>query len=278
MTKRTIPLITILSLCSWILAACSAPTPAPTATPPPAPSPTPTATIVWFPATPTSTASPALPPTSTPDNRPGLSSQIISDTFDQPALWDTSSSPQASAMVSLNKLVLSVNQTGPLSIVSLRAKPAEGDFYAEASAYISLCGDKDQYGMLFRAAGSQDYYRFTLNCNGQERLERERAGVIYTLLDWLASDDIPRGGPAQVKLGVWAVGKEMRLFLNDHFQFSATDPVFSSGTFGFFAYANAKDPITISFSDFSVYSISYIPPSPTPLPAGTKPPEATRTP
>ena len=55
-----------------------------------------------------------------------------------------------------------------------------------------------------------------------------RGGVAYPLLDWLSSNDAPIGAPAQVKLGVWAVGREMRFFLNDHYQFSVLDPVFSS--------------------------------------------------
>ena len=143
-------------------------------------------------------------------------------------------------MVTRNRLVLSITEPGPLSIASLRSQPAVGDFYAEATADISLCSGKDQYGMLFRASGSGDYYRFVLNCNGQVRLERVRGGVAYPLLDWFSSNDAPLGAPAQVKLGVWAVGREMRLFLNDHYQFSVVDPVFSTGTIGFFIYANGN--------------------------------------
>jgi len=61
----------------------------------------------------------------------------------------------------------------------------------------------------------------------------------------------------------------MRLFLNDAFQFSMVDPVFSAGTFGFFAYASGKSPVTISFSDLSVYSVSFLLPTPSPIPSWT---------
>ena len=93
--------------------------------------------------------------------------------------------------------------------------------------------------------------------------------MIYPLLDWLSSGDAPLGVPAQVKLGVWVAGKEIRVFLNDNYQFSQSDPVFSTGTIGFFAYANGKTPVTISFSNLSVYSVFYIAPPPSPIPSRT---------
>jgi hypothetical protein len=211
----------------------------------------------------------------TQDYYPGVGDLLFSDSFDNPDLWNTATSAEASAIVTNNQLVLSIAGPGPVSIASRRNQPTAGDFFAQATAKISLCSATDQYGMLFRAADSGDYYRFTLTCNGQERLERVRAGVTYPLVGWLLGDDVPKGVPAQVKLGVWAVGMEMRFFLDNNFQFSLTDPVFSSGTFGFFAYATGKSPVTISFSDLSVYSVSYIPPTPTPLPSWTPLPAAT---
>jgi hypothetical protein len=244
-------------------------------TPTAAASATATATIVWFPPTDTPTELPPQLAAPTLDERPGLGDLLFSDSFDQPALWDTSSSAQASAMVTRNRLVLSIIEPGPLSIASRRGQPGEGDFYAEAAVDISLCSGSDQYGMLFRATSSADYYRFVLTCNGQERLERVRGGVAYPLVAWLASNAVPMAAPAQIKLGVWAVGREMRLFLNDTYQFSMTDPVFSAGTFGFFAYANGKSPVTISFSDFSVYSVAYILPTSSPVPSWTPLPATT---
>lgn len=267
-----------LVVCGLILAGCSGQAQPPTATPAPTATATPTATIVWFPSTDTPTGFPTLPPTPTEDYRPGVSDLIFSDSFDQSAFWNTASSQDASATVTLNRLVLSITEPGPLSIASLRSQPAVGDFYAEALADISLCSGKDQYGMLFRASGGGEYYRFVINCNGQERLERVRGGVAYPLLDWLSSNDAPQGAPTQVKLGVWDVGREMRLFLNDHYQFSVDDPVFSTGTIGFFIYANGASPVTISFSELSVYSVSYILATPSLLPSWTPIPGATMKP
>ena len=267
--KRNVTLPALLITCGMVLVACSGPIPTATPTPTTDASPTPTATVIWFPPTATPTQLAAQPPAPTQDNRPGMGPLLFSDSFDQPALWNTASSAQASASVTRNRLVLSITEPGPLSIASLRSQPAEGDFYAEATADISLCSGTDQYGMLFRASGSRDYYRFVLNCSGQERLERLSKGITYPLLGWLSSNDVSLGAPAQIKLGVWAVGREIRLFLNDSFQFSLADPVFSTGTFGFFTYASGKSPVTVSFSDLSVYSVSYVLPTLSPVPSWT---------
>ena len=197
---------------------------------------------------------------------------IFSDSFAQPEIWDTAISAQASATLARSRLLLSINGPGPLRVVSMRSQPVLGDFYAEALVDISLCSGTDQYGMIFRAASRNDYYRFVINCNGQARLERLRGGETYPLLDWLSSGDAPLGAPAQVKMGVWVVSREMRVFLNDHFQFSQTDPVFSNGTLGFFIYAGGQTPVTVSFSDLSVYSVLYIFPPPTFTPPNTTSP------
>jgi hypothetical protein len=201
---------------------------------------------------------------------------LFTDSFDQPELWSTSVASQASATVTRNRLILSISGQGPVSIDSLRSQPSLGDFYAEATVNLSLCGEKDQFGMIFRAAPGENYYRFAVRCDGQTRLERRLSGSNMPLLDWLSSGDAPSAAPAEVKLGVWAVGGEMRFFLNGNYQFTARDPMLHAGTLGFFAYASGAAPITASFSALSVYSVVYVSPTPSLTPSRT--PTPTRTP
>ncbi len=282
------------------LTACSGLFPAPISSPKGTPTPTsvsgtetPTATIVWFPPTNTPSAFPTQTILSTPEQRPGLGELLFADSFDssagtgttpQPDLWSTSVASQASATVTRNRLILSISAQGPVSIASLRTQPTLGDFYAEASVKLSLCEGKDQFGMIFRAAPGDNYYRFTVSCDGQARLERSVSGFTSPLLPWQSSGDAPIAAPAEVKLGVWAMGSEMRFFLNDNYQFTVLDPVLHTGTLGFFVYASGAAPITASFSDLSVYSVSYVSPTPsltpsrTPIPMLTLIPSRTPTP
>lgn len=236
------------------------------------PTNTPTATIVWFPATETSTSLPSSTPFPTPAGAPGLGDLLFADAFDAPEMWNTATSTWASATVTNNRLSLSINGHGPQSILSLRSEPSLGDFYAEATASVSLCRADDRYGMVFRTQPGENYYRLTLNCNGQLRIERGRGGSITPLTEWFPSGDVSFGAPASVRLGVWMVGSEMRIYLNDHFQFSLRDPILHTGTLGFFAYASGSTPVTVTFSDLQVFSVFYISPTPSRTPTRTPTP------
>jgi hypothetical protein len=259
-----------------LLTACVGLSPASTPTPMAvANTGTPTPTIIWFPPTNTATFFPTGTVLPTPEQHPGITGLLFTDTFDQPTLWNTPVSSSASAAVKLNRLVLSITANGPLPLLSLRSQPVVGDFYAEATATISLCAGKDQFGMIFRAASAGDYYAFRVSCDGTVSLARVTSGSTLPLLDWLSTGDAPIGAPAEVKLGVWAVGREMRFFLNDQFQFSFRDPVLKSGALGFFVRVERTAPITASFSDLSVYSVLYTSPTPSPNPSRTPIPSRT---
>ena len=263
--------IFILAVCGLILASCSGLSPAPTQTATPILTATPTPTVVWFPPTNTPTLLPTQTIAPTANDHPGMGELIFSDSFDQPDLWNTASSSSASATVTRSQLELSISGQGPLPILSLRNQPVVDNFYAEATASVDQCRDKDLYGMVFRATG-EDYYRFTINCNGQIRLERINSGSIWPLSEWQSSGDVPIGAPAQVRIGIWSMGSEMRFYLDDSFQFTVRDIALQSGTLGFFAYANGTTPVSVSFSDLKVYSVYYVSPTPTLTPLHTPTP------
>lgn len=264
-----------LFLCGMLLASCSGLVPPPTSTVEPAPpteTPTSTPVIHWFPPTKTPRQLPSQVLVATPEYHPGIGSLIFSDSFDKPSLWNTSTSDQANALVTRNRLLLSFDGQGPFSVMSLRSQPMLEDFYAEATADVSLCSSKDEYGMVFRAQPGQNFYRFVVNCNGEVRLERSHNGQIYPIQDWAMSGDATSGAPARLTLGMWVVGNEMRAFLNDSFQFSVRDPLFRSGQIGFFVFASGNTSVTASFSDLLVYSVAYTAPLPTASPTPTRKP------
>ncbi len=164
-----------------------------------------------------------------------------------------------------NRLILSVTRKG-LYLMTLRAGPVLADFHLQVTARLNLCRQKDAYGVLFRAASQGDYYRYVLNCQGQARLERAQGGQIVPLGAWQESGDAPRGAPGEVTLGIWAVGSEMYLFLNDRFQFASRDTLFRSGQIGLFALSGEETPLAVVFSDLVVYDASsVIPPATTPV-------------
>jgi len=225
--------------------------------------PLPTATIIWFPpsATPTVGVYATHPPT--PEMRPGLGMTTLSDDFSDPSLWDIAASDQASAEINNNQITLAVQSD--VYMTSLRHELFMDDYYAEITARPSLCRGDDSYGLLIRANGGT-YYRFALACNGTVHADRLNNGKRLNLQKPLASGDVPPGAPGEVRIGVWAVGPELRLFLNGRYQFSISDPSFRNGTLGVFVNSAGDTAAVISFSDLLVQNVDYILPTKTPLP------------
>ena len=235
----------------------------PTATPLPTGTAAPTGTIVWFPPSATPTLLMLATQTATPEMNPGIGALSLSDDFRDEKLWDTAVSDQGSAAISSNRLSIAVQSN--VYLVSMRHDLTVSDFYAEITARPSLCRGDDNYGLIIRALGKASYYRFILTCNGQIYAERISGGVKLQVQDPVPSGDAPRP-PGEVTIGMWAVGSEMRLFLNGRYQFSLTDKQFPSGGFGVFVRSAGDELVSVTFSDFKVYKVDYTPPTKTPLP------------
>ncbi len=257
--------MTTLAMTLFVSACLPLDSPPPTETPSPTASqtPPPTQTIVWFPpsATPTLLAFPTY--TATPEMSPGIGAVTLTDDFSDSSVWDTATSDQGSAAISRNRLTLAV-QPG-IYLQSMRRDVALSDFYAEITARPSLCRGDDSYGIIIRSTGSS-FYRFVLSCNRQVRAERISGGVRLPIQEAVLSGDAPPGAPGEVVIGIWAVGREMRLFLNGRFQFSVSEPTFPSGAFGVFARAAGDTSMSVTFSDLTVYDVDYVLPTRTPIP------------
>ena len=193
---------------------------------------------------------------------PGIGHETLSDDFSDETVWDTATSDHGSAAVSHNRLTL-VAQPG-YYLASMRHELIVTDFYAEITARPSLCRGEDNYGLVVRGVGSS-FYRFVLACNGQVRAERISAGTRLSIQEPLSSGDAPPA-PGQVRIGVWAVGDTMRLFLNGRYQFSVLEKTFPSGGLGVFVRSSGNTPTAVTFSDLKVFDVNYILPTKTPLP------------
>jgi hypothetical protein len=229
----------------------------------PTETPLPTSTIVWFPpsATPTFEAFATNPPT--PEKRPGLGDEIITDDFSDSSLWDIAKSNQASADIADNRITLAAQSL--IYMTSLRRELFIDDYYAEITARPSLCRGEDSYGLIIRANGGT-YYRFALSCNGTTYMDRLSNGTKLTMQKPIASGDVPPGAPGEVRIGIWAVNREMRLFLNGRYQFGISDPSYPIGTIGVFVNSSGDTPTIVSFSDLVIKEVDYVLPTVTVIP------------
>lgn len=268
-------LFLLLSLCivlAGAAAACSSALggdlPAePSATPPP--TPTVTATIVWFPPTPTRTPQPTVEFVPTPTPQLGIEQLIVSDDFTSRDEWATSRTNIGSVAYGLDDLTLAVASAKGY-LVGLRKAPPLDDFYLEFTASPSLCRAADQYGLLLRASDEWNYYRWVLTCDGRTRLEKVKQGAIALVQDWIESPQVPPGAGADLRLGVWMYGAQMRLYIDGVEQFGARDGLWQSGRVGVFVRAAGDPPLTVSFDDLAVWSLDR-----SLIPTPTRPPTVT---
>ncbi len=237
----------------------------------------PSPSIVWFPPTSTHTPYPTYQPSLTPETMPGTGVELYAEAFTDPSAW-TNVQPLSDGgnniLLSEGRLTLALNQV-PARLQSVHTALLLTDFYAETTAHLNRCSGEDAYGILFRAAAENYAYRFLLNCNGQMRVDRLRGGDTYPLVDWLPSGGAPPGAPAQVRLGVWVAGVEMRFFLNGQYQLSLTDTLYPSGSFGYTASALSPVGINVSFDALTIRRVTYLSPTPTPSPSHTPLPSRT---
>ena len=210
--------------------------------------------ILWFPATPTKTQVPTKVASATPEYRPGVGARLIEDTFLNADHWLTGNTGRGTITLGNNELSLVMTQPQGY-LFSYRDEPILGDFYAEITASPSLCAGVDEYGLLVRFNSQMDFYRFSLSCNGQTRLDKLVNGTASSPQTWLASSSVPSAAPSQSRIGVWAVGDEMRFFINNEFQFGIKDPTLTQGMIGVFARSGGENAVTVSFSDLVIFQV-----------------------
>ena len=242
-------LVVLLTACQPLTLATS------TVTATPLPSPTATITQVWFPptATPTLAATP-LPPTATPQPPTGLGAILLQDDFSAHKYWQTGRMDAGNIAYGNQELTLAIAQAKG-SLLSLRDQAVLTDFYLQITITPSLCQASDIYGVLFRANGT-DFYRLLLNCAGQMRLERLLNGQGTLLQDWTYSSLLTSGMLGPHRFGIWAVGKNLRFYIDNTFQFGSTDAQLVIGAIGVYARSMNDTAETITFSDLVVNQVS----------------------
>ncbi len=245
----------VLLLVALGVSACiSVVTPTPLPTSSPTVTPSPTVTVQWFPPTETLRPAPPQMKTPSPTKSKNLGEIIFSDDFSSPGEWLRDDARGGSVSVGEGELTLVINEPGAF-LYSVLEQPRLADFYVEITVRPSLCAGKDEYGLMFRASKNITYYRYSLSCDGEVRLDRLVGGGAFSPQAWMPSASVPSAAPSESRLGVWAKGSELRFFINDELQFIVNDSEIRSGAFGVFARSAGDNAVTVSFADLVVRKI-----------------------
>lgn len=241
----------------WMIDACSpmgAPYTPPVASFTPTLTATPTATIVWFPPTPTFTPPPHSLSSPTAEFKLELGKVLLKDDFSTEEDWLLGQFPGGSIALGKNELTIHVSQPKTY-LYSVRNQLDISDFYLEVTANVTLCQGDDEYGVLYRVLSMDDYYRFAISCSGNLKVERVIKGKVSVLQPWLESIVIPPGAPNIVRIGIWALGKEMRFSADGISLFAISDSTLSNGSLGLFARSSGQAALTVNFSDLTIWEI-----------------------
>lgn len=221
----------------------------------PTPILSPTPTIIWFPVT--STPELVALPTSTPDMTTGPIFGSL--TFNEEGVvqehWLSSQEMTGIVAAGENSLSLAVNSPRS-SLQTFRRDTTLNDFYFESVMTMGLCKNTDQAGVLFRAVDSQNYYAFLVNCQGSIVLQRVLKGTPAILRDWSLTNQAQAGLTKPIKIGVWAQGSTIRIYLNDQLQYEVVNTAYYSGGIGFIAQASGDTSVSVNFSEIKVYKAS----------------------
>ncbi len=235
------------------------------APPPPSPVPpsiTPSPTISFPTLIPTATITPEPSPTPTPDIIAGLAGLLLQDKFDQDRGWESPQVDYGGSGIVDGRFSLAVRQPS-IFLIAIEPSLLVGDFLFEVSVRSDLCTLDDEYGILFRINPDSEHYRFTLTCDGEARVSRTFGGSEAALIPKTRTNAVFDGLLVENRLGVLAVGEDLRFFINGIEVFSVRDTTSSVGKLGFIVRSRRGGQTTASFDDLAVYALLS---TPTPKP------------
>ena len=134
-----------------------------------------------------------------------------------------------------------------------------GDQRVQITARAEVCGDLDEWGLLFRGTFTEENrfngYLFKMSCSGLVRLEKLEDNQSSILLDWVSAEGIKNGPGSENTLMVWVVKDEFRLYVNETFVASVVDSTYDSGQYGIFGQDRTNGDAQFLFLAMRVYEV-----------------------
>ncbi len=218
-------------------------------------------------ATATETATPTVTPTATPgpsDPRIGLdlSNPDYEDDFSVPGRWYNGYEDAGVRLVFEGQAFAATDKLTDHIIFYSGSLRTDQNFYAEIDMTIGPCSGRDAGGMAVRVGGA-DYdasYVFEVSCNGQYRLRKfiNFSTVPLVLRNWTSSSAINQGPNATNRIGVFADGDELYLFVNGVLlnENPIEDNDYTQGRYGIFSSAAETPFLKVLFDNFAVWVLA----------------------
>ena len=202
---------------------------------------------------------PTLTPPSAPARNPQdpalrLGEPDWTDPFDSSNNWTTFVGRTSQVEISGGKLRYTVFKAS-VSPTWTTSWPQVSNFYMEVLAQMpTSCSGKDRFGLIFRSPDPSSGYRYEISCDGQYRLLVFGPDGASVVVAWASSEHL-LAGPNQInRMGVWANGKIISLYINGESVAGLEHNDYRSGTFGFSITPEETDNFTAVFDDLTFWT------------------------
>jgi hypothetical protein len=190
------------------------------------------------------------------DPRTTLGDPAWRDRFTGTTNWTLGEDSFTEAEIDDERLVLQ----GRSSIDGWRLTwPEIEDFYLEGTFRTGTCTGNDHYGLMFRVPdrhAADEGYLLGLTCDGRFWLRLWDGENMDTLVQLTTSADIVEGSNQTNRLGIWAQGDDLRLYVNGKLVAEESDDSLTDeGAFGVFVGARQTDNFTISVSEIAYWNL-----------------------
>ena len=134
--------------------------------------------------------------------------------------------------------------------------PELTNFYLEGTFTISNCAGRDRYGLMTRSTvPSEAYigYLFGVTCDGQYSLRTWDGEEFTQLISWTSSNLIEQGSGKTNRLGFWAKGNRLILFVNGKKLTEIQDNTHTDGKFGLFVGSVETDNFKVEVDEIAYW-------------------------
>lgn len=178
---------------------------------------------------------------------------VFSDRFRRDdGVWLVGEYDNMSAAIRSGALHLAI--TAPQLVGWSDADFTVDDFYYEVDASIDDPDLPGQAGVFFRKVDDRNYYYFAIEQGGNFGLWKKLDDAWSTLIDWTPSSAIT--SDAVNRIGVWAEGPTIALFVNDTPLAQVEDDSLASGKIAVAAGTFAEPNLTATFDDVEVWALA----------------------
>ncbi len=170
--------------------------------------------------------------------------------FEDASGWKLRSDAVADTVVVDGALRIHVRSAGHLAWAT--SVQSWKDFELQVKATQVEGPDDNEYGVLTRIQGDQDFYAFSISGDGYVRVARCRDGVWVPVgADWVPSEAVHTGTATNV-LTVRMRGTTLEFDVNGVQVARTTDATFEDGYIGLYAGSFSQGDVAVTFDDLVV--------------------------